>query len=534
VTRLDRIGTIALHAALAGIALFVVYFWMVRLGGDLSVDEAFNFRTYARNPLTAIGLYHEPNNHPLESLIKSVFFSVLGMNQPAFYRITGFLVVLGWLGLGWVAFRKLWRDGSILVGAAFVLTMLLTTAYNVRATRLRGYFMSSVWQLLWFCLLSKDTGILGRRDEATALRDDPWRGKPSRLKPALRYGLLTALFVFTVPSNLFSLPALWLLTLGAFGAGRDGLAAFVRRGFELAIAAGAFAAVLYAPIFLSLALKASVFHQLQPEETTVLGDLRVMLDQLAPRGMPPEFFGGVIAALVALGLVLRWRAWTTRLAVLAIAVTVAVRLVVAVVVGLPERARPTFIPAISFSLLVLLHDLVAAWPRRTQLFVALALVAASYGSIPALVAEDRFYRDPTETTAFLEMLGGEDASKALIVHDRMLDPIYPLQQVFGRDRIVSGRRELVERVTGVAPDPLAEGSWKKKLREMIIPRDVFPKLDLAEIRFLVVIDDVRKEGREKNPSEWIRPELDPLLARLTRYSEFPRYDLRFKVWRTPP
>src|SRR5262249_18065935 len=152
-------------------------------------------------------------------------------------------------------------------------------------------------------------------------------------------------------------------------------------------------------------------------------------------------------------------------------------------------------------------------------------------AIPALVAEDRFYRDPTETVAFLQMLGGPDASAALVVHDRMLDPIYPLQQVFGRDRIVSGRTELVERVSGVVKEPLEEGSWKKRLRELIIPRDRFPKLDLAAVRFLVVIDDVRKDAKkEPNPSQWIHPELDGLLARLSRRSEYAKYDLRIKVF----
>ena len=58
---------LALHAGLLSLAALVIYLWMVRLGSDLTWDEAANFRIYARNPLTALALYHEPNNHVLES-----------------------------------------------------------------------------------------------------------------------------------------------------------------------------------------------------------------------------------------------------------------------------------------------------------------------------------------------------------------------------------------------------------------------------------------------------------------------------------
>ena len=72
--RLVRWLTFALRAGLLALAALVIYLWMVRLGSDLTWDEAPNFRVYARNPITAIGLYHEPNNHILDSSAdKSVF-----------------------------------------------------------------------------------------------------------------------------------------------------------------------------------------------------------------------------------------------------------------------------------------------------------------------------------------------------------------------------------------------------------------------------------------------------------------------------
>ena len=72
-------GAAALRWALFFLAVFVAYSWLVRIGDDLNWDETHNFRLYSRHPVTALGLYVDPNNHVLESLFKSLFYGVLGL-----------------------------------------------------------------------------------------------------------------------------------------------------------------------------------------------------------------------------------------------------------------------------------------------------------------------------------------------------------------------------------------------------------------------------------------------------------------------
>jgi len=88
-----RLAEITRRFVIAGLAVIVIivsYCWLVRIGNDLSWDESLNFKTYSRHPLAAIALYREPNNHPLDSLFKSVFYGVLGLDSAEFYKFPGF------------------------------------------------------------------------------------------------------------------------------------------------------------------------------------------------------------------------------------------------------------------------------------------------------------------------------------------------------------------------------------------------------------------------------------------------------------
>ena len=122
----DRALWIALCAGLLSIAALVVYVWMLRASSDLTWDEAFNLRVYSRHPLTAIALYDEHNNHPLESFLKSLFVVTLGTRPPVL-RITAFLFVVDKWAIGLYLVRA--AVGSAYGAAGSVLVILLWVYY---------------------------------------------------------------------------------------------------------------------------------------------------------------------------------------------------------------------------------------------------------------------------------------------------------------------------------------------------------------------------------------------------------------------
>ena len=96
---MERIGRRVVAWSLLGIAVTVTYCWCVRISNDLNWDEAGSLKRYAQHPLTAAAYIHDSNNHPLDSFFRSIFFRVLGLDSPPFWRFAGFVILLGFLAV---------------------------------------------------------------------------------------------------------------------------------------------------------------------------------------------------------------------------------------------------------------------------------------------------------------------------------------------------------------------------------------------------------------------------------------------------
>jgi hypothetical protein len=527
-----RLPRIALNVLLFSIAALVVYVWMLKLSADLAWDEAWNFSAYASNPLKAVALYHEHNNHPLDSFLKSIFFAVLGFTELATLKITGFLYVVGYLAIAWIAFRRFEKDGWILGAALLVPMMLLTRGINHQAVELRGYFLSVVLQALYLLLLCRDTGLLRG---GTPPPPPPW----SR-RTMLEYAALTALILWTLPSNILAMPPLWLLTAILFGPPAPAPSQrWTRRATTLVAAGGALTLILYAPIILTLALKISVFDKTPGRAVgDRLGAMRdemgILISQLAPRGIPEQVFGWVLAAWFVLGVVLALRpgARFAKLGVLTMVVAALVRMLFAAVLFYPTRVRTALVPPLLFGMLLIACELTSRWRASTQVIVALAFTGVvAFWSMPAIVQHTGHSHVSSEVAAFLQAYGRPESRNMLIAHDDLNHALLPTIRAFGPERIVDlgTHAETAARFRGV-PLPKPPASWKQSLRELVLPAERFHPIDASKVEVLVLVDhDDRPEPASKSSD----PVIASIKARLTRHGVFDRPPFHLHVFEKP-
>jgi hypothetical protein len=521
----DRTWTAALCAGLAAVAIVAAYCWASRAGSDLTWDEAFNLRIYSRHPLTAVALYDEHNNHPLESFLKSLFVWTLG-DHPPMRRITGLLFVAAHLAIAASLFRRMFQAGAVLAATVLVLVMLLARGISYQAMELRGYFLSNVLQFAWLFLLSRETGLFGGPPTVAWTR-----------RVAIRYGILAALIAFTLPSNVLVLPALWVLTVEAF---RDpdarGLGTDFRRGAQLALASVAFTALAYLPIAAAQLLGLSRFHNSEARPVSdvlaaAANEIGLAVRQLAPRGVPEAAFGWILlgVAVAAAVAALRPGGRLARLGLLVAAVALFTRTAFAAFVAYPERARTAQVAPLAIALVLAVHGLAAGLGRRVQLFLASAvLVATATFALPELVAEAGPYRVPSQIAAFLETTCRPDSRAVLVVHDGLRDPLEAVGRTFGAASVVSGQRELDARLAGETPEGrLAEGTWRARLRDWLFPRRPLPPLDPSKVDVLVLIDD---ETRPPGATQWRHPAIERLEARLGRRADFRRAGFRIVIF----
>src|SRR6188768_3241705 len=134
----ERIGRRVVAWSLLGIVVTVTYCWCVRISNDLNWDEAGSLRRYAHHPLTSAAYIHDSNNHPLDSFFRSVFFSVLGLDWPPFWRFAGFVILLGFLAVSWRWHAELAGRDSIFAATLAVLLLFLSHVIHEQALVLRG------------------------------------------------------------------------------------------------------------------------------------------------------------------------------------------------------------------------------------------------------------------------------------------------------------------------------------------------------------------------------------------------------------
>jgi hypothetical protein len=345
------------------------------------------------------------------------------------------------------------------------------------------------------------------------------------------------LLVFTLPSNVLAVPPLAVLTVAAFrtpgtAVGRSDVTRFV----QLGVASAILAALAYVPIILGQWLGISKLHNTKGDAVTdrllaAKDEIALAVSQLAPRGMSVAAFGWLVLAVVVAAAACAWRPARrlTRIGLAVIAATLVIRVGFAAFVAYQTRVRTALVPALAIGMFLVVHDLTAAWSRRFQLVVSLALVIASLTLMPSVIGESVVYRVPSDIAAFLEMYARPEARNVLIVHENLEDPLLPVGRVFGRDHVVTSLSDFRAR-TGAGEDRRprhAPGTWQRRLRDMVLPVDPFRPIDPAKVEVLVVIDD---ESKNSFASKWTDPALAGMKARLPRRSEFRRAEFRIQIF----
>ncbi len=595
----------ALGWVLAAIAFFIFYGWMARIGNDLGWDDTFNFTYYGRSPALALAVYHEPNNHPLESFAKSLFYGLLRLRQPEYLRLTGALFVAAWAAAAWGWWRGLARAKSWAAAAAVVLMLFLGQAAHAQAMILRGYFLSMLLIAIYLLLLGRRMGwfegnrqnikenlgqdaqatrSLGRDVQATSKSRSG--SKTSQWRDYLVLGGISALLLFTLPSNIQVLPALWLAwfwTAGdaSRGAGVDGengenpscpaakethgwmrfVVPSVRHWVRLAITAAILTILLYAPILAGFAFGYNHVRHVEVVASKppgflsgMFGEPAALMRVAAPLGLGRGIFACALA-LAGLGgifaLALRLRqgarpqisggaAKALLSGILLLVFGLAAPMVVAGVVTYPDRIKTPVAPVIWIGAALVIHGLTASWRERSRLAAGWALALAGVMALPSVAASTRFERQTAEVASFLATYCRPAQRPALICHNMM--PLYfPLRRVFSPNQTLLGPGEIESKwllapqtKSGAAPSLSAasarnDPAWKCAAKWLlgVEPPPSEPPPNINDIQVLAIIDNDTEAVYKTN---WDHPAIQALMQRLPRRSDFQIGDYKITVY----
>ncbi len=432
-----------LLATTAAVVVVVGYAWLVRLGNDLTWDEAYNLRTYAQSPLRAAALYREPNNHPLESLLKSVCTQLLGLDQPAWYRFGGFLVLLLFLGIvrGW--HRTLDARRAPLAATGAVLLCFLARAVGEQALALRGYFLSITLQLGYGLLLLRRAELVGRAGP------DEVHVRPLTSRDRLAFAALSAGLLYTLPSNLVLLVPLWIATAWlippASSGARPGVRATTVSALRLALTSCAMAGILWLPLIASVLLgshqiRGMPVYDIDDRAASVLGQARLLLQQLQPLGAPDLAWAAILSLLLVVAFVFRARSAVVHVALMLAVTTIVLVCLVAACFSFPARIAAPFVAPLLIATILLVLDVSARWPLRRQIGIALLLNVAALCTLPWVVGKETFRRNASNLTAFVATATHPTGQRVLVCHDgaETLRPY--LHRAFGDDAVCDSQR----------------------------------------------------------------------------------------------
>lgn len=509
----------ALLLVLAVSLFFLAAFWLVRLQSDLNWDEAQSTRTYARSPVTAVALYLEPNNHPLESLYRSLFYGIPVLRDTRFLRVPGLGVMLAFLLVLWTLARWLVQRRRWVTLAVLVLGLIYAEATQVQMLQLRGYIVSMVLVLGYLLMLIRDTDLLGG---GPAVGFDGSR-------PAWRYGVLSALILFTVPSNLLLMPGLWTATLLARGrkaAGNVGTAVRL-----VGVSAG-LTAFLYLPIAAGVVLGVNRLDRFPGGDVPgpaagALAGLRDLLANTAPAGIPWWVLFAVAGVLLVVGLLVGRREPAYRVGVGLLVVIPAVVAGFSAFVAAPARIWSPMAVGMWTGLGLVILAVTRRWGDRVEVRVALPLALAALLLLPAAARRARPVTEDSDLVAYLQVRCDVPRDRMLVAADTA-DLCFYLSRAFGEDRLIRGPDHVEDVFAGrfTAPVSAAE-PWKARLRRYFFPELDRPAVDVSEVEVLVT---VRERDLHPEPGLWRGRGLDRVRRRLRHEErlEWGRYEV--VVW----
>lgn len=520
----------ALQAALFGLALVPLYAWLLRLGDDLMWDEAYNLRTYARHPVIALALYWEPNNHVLETFIKSIFFGLLRWPSPAFDRFGAFLIFIFYLAVvsGW--FMEFRRRGAWAAATLVLILSLYGAAPFDQALRMRGYFLSMGLAFLFL-------GLAAHRGRWVENADtDPPASLPpgSARRDMLYFALLSTALLWTVPSNALMLPALWAaLLLGS------PLRERLSRAAALSAQTALFTALAYSPVALGFAIRVNRFENLPAGEPLSLARaLATEPVHLARLAAPPygdaagEWVGlGALGFLGILALAAPILARQRRVLIPATALvflTLALGTLSSLISVYPERAKTPMAVPLAVGAVLLVDAITRHRGPTAKLGLAFLFAGFAAASIPSVLHATALDRTASRTIGFLETYTRPGTNHVLVCNKSQ-----PLQM--GLERSLAGgflaMGELDLDLIFKGEDhgtPLMKREGLRRVRDLLLPPVQRNHAAPGDIDLLVYVVD-EKIGRD--PTQWKHEALRSIHARLTHREEFRQAHYRLVIYR---
>lgn len=501
----------------AAFVVLVVSAWLQKVSSDLNWDEALSYRVYARHPLTAVALYLEPNNHPLESLYRSIFWSVPGFSGSGFLRLPGLVLLAGYLLALGALLRSWWRSSRWLAVSVLGVGLLAAAETQVQVLQLRGYFLSMLLLLVYFGYLIRASGLTG--GEGTWTTRSVWV-----------HSTLVALLCFTVPSNLLLVPALWLGVLVAYG--RRG-ADFGRGLLQLGGLSALLTVLAYVPIGVGYLVGVNRMNRFPGGEPVgpLMGlrqGLTDVLEQARPLAVNEAVFAGLVGAILLLAVVLAFRRRETWVALIQVAAVFLTSAVFSAFVTAPVRIKSPMIVILWFSLALAAGAATERWRASVRLAGALVLVLGGLAAVPRVIDANRPHHTETTIVSILETVYAPEDGGILVGVDTDNLAFYAAR-AFGEDAVIR-KRTHIEEAFGAPFEPTRpeDASWKTALRQRLFPELEHAAWNPDSIRVLVL---ARETDLDPDPGYWSHPLLDAVTRQMSRRDSFRKEPYEVVIWR---
>ncbi len=527
---------------LLGFSLLIAYTWLIRAADDLSWDETHNYRIYGRHPLVAISLYLEPNNHPLDSLFKSFFYGLLTLNEPAFYHFSGFILMMLFLMIVWHWITLLKQADAVHGAAVLVVLLLSSNGIQQQVMNLRGYFPSMVLALCYLLLLMKKRRRwLGLADPvhenpdvtASIERRNQRVFFTANNKDLFSFAVLSALLIFTVPTNIICAAALWTITAikpsnnpPLKGAGRGHIPAaaikFARTWLKLALLSIVVSLILYGPILLGFLLGINRFDNAAGGFSFdllrgLIKDPYLLLSLTTPVGLPPVVFSIIAVSLVGLAIAYSQRAAIAYIGAILFLSSLLFSGMFSTIMRSIPRIKTPLVPLLCIAMTFIFAGLTGHWSKKQKQTAAICILAAGLLLLPNIVRTTDFHREASRVAAFLETYCRPSERLTLVCHtDHALS--FPLWRVFSQSYVIDGAGGLDRTFSGVPKLRVSlDTSFKKTLLNIFFPDYHYHAIKQEEIEVLVLISS---EHGEIQPDSWKHPALQQIKQRLTHRSEY--------------
>jgi hypothetical protein len=509
-------------ALIVAVLLVMSYGWVLRLGDDLGWDEALNLRVYSRHPLTSVALMREPNNHPFESLFKSLFVWGFGMKRDVELKFPGYLVGVTYLLTAVLLFRLMARRGAWSAGVATLMLLVVNYATNAQVMNMRGYMMTMTLALVYLYRVASHAEWFS----AESLAESPVLSR----RRFLEYAALLTILLYTLPSNIVTCSILACATAVSYRwneRSHPGFSSWLKTAAALMTTVSIGALFLYAPLIFSNFVGLSRIRYVKLNTDVSVGDgILRGFDSLAklaaPVGVSPYLFATAAGILAAIAAFRMRRCSSARVGLVLIAVTMAAHFATCAVGKYATRVMSTLVPLVLIGLGSAIHALSRKRSTRSQSVLGAIIAAAALWPAGAAHTKVEFARNIDRAAAFIAAIAQSKECSPLVCHSA-LEPVQArLIRDFPRSRIAEVQHAFDRKPAESNWVESGSISFGKKLRDRLFP-DQFVALvppDNVDVLFVIGFSDL---SVDEDVHRWQHPEFKALMARLKHTGTY-RFD----------